>query len=149
MAFKIPQIQTSDRLLNQMQLVIAAAIEPIFDDLSGAFQVSLTGCTTVPSGITSWQRATSSGPLTMTFPLLTGTSNTAVGTLTGLPAVLWPASQQAVLLRTYNNGTIAIAPALINTDGTIQLFISASSTVFTTSGTKGIALSTVTYSVSI
>lgn len=145
MAFKIPQVQTGDRLTNQMQQNIAGAIEPLFNDLTGTFQIAVTGCTTVPAGFAIWQRDTAKGPVVMQFPLLTGTSNAASCFLTGLPAALWPKSQQAVLVRVYDNGTIALAIALINTDGTIQLYKDVSSATFTISGAKGIALSCVTY----
>jgi hypothetical protein len=146
---KIARVQTEDRLINQIQQNIATAVEPIFNDLTGSFQVSLTGCTTVPTGSVRWQRATTSGPVTLQFPLLSGTSNLASSSLTGLPASLWPTSQQAVPVRVYDNGTLAQAIALVNADGSIELYKSVSSNTFTTSGTKGIALSCVTYSTAV
>lgn len=145
MSIKIARVHTTDRLINQLQQNICGVIEPIFNDLSGQFTVTLTGCTTVPQGTAIWQRATNIGPVTVQFPLLSATSNTAAATLTGLPVGLWPESQQAGLARIYDNGTLAVALVLINSDGTIQLYKSISSPTFTTSGTKGIALSSVTY----
>lgn len=146
MAFKIPRVQTQDRLINQLQQNIAGTIEPIFSLLSGTFVIGLTGCTATISGLATWQKATTTSPILLLIPELTGTSNTTAATLTGMPSVLWPTVQQEVVIRTYDNGTLAFAIAAIGVDGMIQLYSSASSAVFTNSGTKGIALSSLTYS---
>ncbi len=146
---RIPQVQTQDRFLNQIQQNIASQIEPIFNALSGQFVVSLTGCTTVPSGIAKWQRSTSTGQVTILFPALTGTSNTASAALTGLPVALWPISQQVCFVRVSNNSNFVTSVIAIEPDGTLILFSAIDSATFVTSGTKGIYISTVTYEVAL
>lgn len=145
MAFKIPRVHTDDRLINQLQQNVASAIEPIFSLLWGTFVIGLSGCATTVSGLATWQKATTTSPVVLLIPLLTGTSSTTAATLTGLPSVLWPSMAQEVVLRTYDNGTLAFGVASIGVDGTITLYQSASSATFTGSGTKGVALSTITY----
>lgn len=145
MAIKIPKVQTADRLINQLQQNVASTIEPIFQNLTGQFVVTLTGCTTSPQAIVYWQRPTAGGPVTMNIPSVTGESNTGAATLTGLPTNLWPTRQQVVLLRVYNNGTSDIGIMVISVTGTITLYKDSDANNFTTSGGKGTGNTTITY----
>src|SRR3954471_22348355 len=121
MAFKIPRVQTPDRLLSQVQTNISSAIEPLFSSLTGSFQIALSGCASTPAGIANWQRSTVGGPVCLHIPALTGTSNTAAATLTGLPTVLWPSDTQYVLAAIEDNGTVGSGLIVIDTDGSMTL----------------------------
>lgn len=145
MAIKIARVQTVDRLINQLQQNIAEKIEPIFNNLSGTFVTTLSGCTSVPQALVYWQRATSDAPVTVFFPALTATSNTALATLSGLPKNLWPTSQQTCLGAIMDNGTVVTGIIVIGTDGTVVIYPGLVSTVFTTSGTKGVSPACITY----
>lgn len=145
MAIKFPRVQTTDRLLNQVQQNFAALIEPIFANNSGSFVTSLTGCTTDVSGTAIWSRATIDGPITIQFVDISGESNADSAFITGLPSPLWPATTQTMIVRTYENSALGFAIMTIGSDGLIQLYASVDSPTFTTSGTKGLAQSCVTY----
>lgn len=147
MAIKIARVQTDDRMINQLQQNIASKVEPIFDNLSGKFLTVLSGCTTQPTAYIYWQRDTSTGPVTIVFPTLTGTSNSTTATLSGLPPNLWPLAQQTVFTRNYDNGTLQMALAVIGTDGSISLTKSVNTSAFTSSGQKGIVTCNATYMV--
>lgn len=143
MAIKIPQVQTDDRLINQLQQNVATVLEPIFNNLTGQFMARLTDCSTVPIGTITWQRATATGPVTMTIPSITGTSNSISAYLTGLPTALWPSTTQYMLARILDNGSVSsVGVVIFRTGGVIQLDAGAP---FTASGAKGIYATTITY----
>ena len=84
--------------------------------------------------------------VTMELPALTGTSSATTFTLTGGTAAMTPVRQQTVFVRTGDNsGTIGMAVATINTDGSISLFKDVNKTAFTASGTKSLSVQTITY----
>lgn len=141
----IKLVQTDDRNINQLQQNVKQAVEPQFSTPYGTFQAFLSGCTTSPQVKASWQRGSLQSALTLSFPSLTGTSNTAAATITGLPTLLWPASAQTVLVHTIDNGTDAIAIAVVSVTGTITLYKSLTSAIFTTSGLKGLGPCCITY----
>lgn len=145
MAFKIVKVQAEDFQINQLQQNIASVIEPVFQNLSGQFVGSLTGCSSLPQGTFKWQRATSSGPVTVSIPILQGTSNTTAATITGLPSIIWPVSTQRCLATVYDSGTASIAYMIIGNDGSITLTPTLSGSTFTASGTKGIYSGSITY----
>ncbi len=145
MAFKIPREQTEDRQINKIQQNIAGVIEPIFNNLTGKFVMTLTGVITSPQVKVSWQRATSTGPITMTIPSVTGTSISNASYLTGLPTEFWPASLQIMMARIVNNGVVAAAVITFTTDGLVRLSPTPAGGAFTTSGEKGIGYTTITY----
>lgn len=142
---KIPQVQTPDRLTNQLQQNIAQAIEPIFNNLSGTFTANLTGCTKTIQQTASWEVATATGPVCLVFPEILGTSNSTSATITGLPKNLWPISEQVVIIIIEDNGSITTGKAHITPEGVINLYATVGGGGFTSSGIKGVLNCIATY----
>lgn len=115
----------------------------IVAESSDSFTLTLTGCTTSPTGTATAVRHKST--VTLSLPTVTGTSNTTVATLTGLPAAFWPAVTRTVLARVTNNGTTVLAIAQISTAGVVQIYADAGGASFTASGTKGAQAGTLTF----
>lgn len=105
---------------------------------AGTFPATLTGCTTAPTVTVKWFK--NGNVITAIIPGVTATSNSTACTLTGMPANLWPLSAQtfgvAALL---NNGAAGIGGISLDTAGVLSLFVNATSSGFTASGTKGIS----------
>jgi hypothetical protein len=106
--------------------------------------LSLTGCTTTPTGTARFLQQYQL--VTVYFPSITGTSNTTAATLTGLPTNLRPARAQTVLCVVRNDGVFSMGTVTIDTDGLLTLFGDVGGGGFIASGTKGVALQTLTYS---
>lgn len=146
MAFKIPRVHSGDRLINQLQQNICLPIESQFQDISGQFVVTLSGCDTTVQGLATWQKASALGPVTIFFPGLTGESNTTAAILTGLPSALWPLfDNQVSLLRVEDNGVIGVGTISLSTNGIFTLAVDVTGAAFTASGTKGISSCVLTY----
>lgn len=114
---------------------------------SGTFTVTLTGCTTSPTGTAKWQRV---GNLVFLFlPAVTATSNANSCTMTGLPAGIQPTATpqnlQAGLFEDNTAATDTVTAQVNNGSGTITFLKSGSATGFTTSGTKGTQNTTICY----
>jgi len=108
------------------------------------FTATLTGCTTSPTGTV---RAVKQGnQVTLYIPAINGTSNTTAATLTGMPSGFFPARTQNQFARVTNSGVNGLGLIQIATSGVITLFSDAAGSAFASSGTKGIADFTVTYS---
>lgn len=111
---------------------------------AGSFTATLTGCTTSPTGTVNYAKI--GNVVTLSFAAsITGTSNTTVATITGLPTAVRPASQHVLNARVLDNGAAAITLVRIETDGTITLFSNMGGWNFTASGTKGIGQDDITY----
>ncbi len=110
----------------------------------GADTLTLTGCTTSPTGAV--KAVKQRNQVTLTLPQITGTSNSSAATLTGLSTGLRPATAQTVGLRITDAGTTAFGLGVVNPDGTITLQTGAGGGAFTNSGTKGVQPFTFTYS---
>lgn len=145
MGIKIPRVQTDDRLINQIQQNISGAIEPLFNNLIGSFNLTMTGCTTVPIAQATWQRSTTAGQVSVYLPDITGTSNADEAYLDGLPASLWPQTLQACITRIVDNGTTAFGFVTVQVDGRIKLHPTAAGGLFTTSGQKGMSQMCISY----
>lgn len=106
-----------------------------------SFTGTLTGCTTSPTapvGVIEY-----GDRIELLMPTLTGTSNTANCTITGMPARFRPSVARSVMLLSIDNGlTLATTPAVVGTDGVITLRPAGT---FTGSGTKGSAACTGVY----
>jgi hypothetical protein len=119
---------------------------PIF--ASGTFTVTLTGCTTSPTGTATWYRA--GNIVTLLLPAISATSNTTSCTFTGLPAAIQPATlaQQLCRIAFADNTTTTsdVSASIAAGSGTITFIKGLLSTTFTSSGTKGVSLaSAITY----
>lgn len=115
------------------------------DYISGRTGVSgtltLTGCTTSPTGTAMWRKQ--GKDITLIFPDILATSNTNAATLTGLDASLRPATARVVYGIVEDNSVDAVLAIEIGTGGTITL---KKYGTFTTSGSKGIRICEVKYS---
>jgi len=112
---------------------------------TGATTLTLTGCTTAPTGDARWSR--NGNLVTIKFPQISATSNSTAATLTGsLPSQVRPAEEQVVLARVCDATTVAAGMVVIGTDGSLTLFPSANGGNFTAAGTKGIFPCTVSFS---
>jgi len=114
---------------------------------SGSFAAILTGCTTVPTTTCYWVRIGNLVTLNLPGPL-TGTSNTTLATITGLPPDVMPNTYgYSALLPVWNNGVLAIGAAYITAVGEITLYTLAGGGYggFTAAGTKGVGTFTITY----
>jgi hypothetical protein len=107
--------------------------------LSGTSILTLTGCTTSPTGTASWARVGKIG--TLFVPAINATSNTTAMTLTGLPAAMQPASVTAIVSlpavqnnsSAVNNVDCILAPG----SGTISFRLAGGAAGFTGSNLKG------------
>lgn len=101
-----------------------------------SFTATLTGCTTSPTGSVLYKRQGST--VWLTFPLITGTSNTTGATLTGLPAVITPTSNRYVSGIVKDNSVDKGASLAIGSSGVITLSNGFANSIFTAAGTKGV-----------
>lgn len=122
---------------------------------SGTFTATLTGCTTSPTQQATYSIANNICTVSIAGASnLTGTSNSTSMTVTGLPAVCQPATQEPfVPCSVEDNTALGMAMALIAPgSGTITFFrgsgspITFSATGFTAAGTKGCDGTVLTYS---
>jgi hypothetical protein len=122
------------------------SFQSVIEQESSTFTATLTGCTTSPTGTV---RAVKQGTLvTLYLPLITATSNSTAATLTGLSASLYPARDQSILCRVSNGGGGVVLGLLeIDPTGLITLRADVGGAAFSGSGTKGVQIQTLTYSV--
>ena len=106
--------------------------------------VTLSGGTTTPSA--NLRCNVDADIVTINTPTITVTSNTTAATLATLPTYLRPIVQQIVFARVIDNGATVLGLFIVNTNGVITLAVGADGGAFTNSGTKGIAVNTLTYS---
>lgn len=109
----------------------------------GSFTATLTGVTTAVTGTAQYVRH--GDRVTLSFPQMTGTSNTTAATLTGLPAALWPVQDQTVVGPVLNNNVDVIGAIVVRTTGVIDLYNGAFGLGFTNVNDKGIRYLTFTY----
>ena len=108
------------------------------------FTATLTGCTTSPQSNIYYTKT--NGTVTMRITVVTGTSNTALCSLTGLPNDLIPTRTQSLTGIVSDNNIQAVSQIQVSSDGTIYLLYGASGG-FTSSGIKGLPWGvTLTYS---
>ena len=92
--------------------------------------------------------ATRNGPnVTLSFPLVTGTSDTTTFTMSGLPAEIRPTANRHFPVKIMDTGTVAFGLLIVSTDGTFTVGKSANeSDAWTASGNKRLYPIAVTYS---
>lgn len=128
--------------------------------LSGSFTGTLTGMSASTTGTVQWRVTGQKATLFITAAI-TGTSNAATMTMTGLPATLTPTTNQIISIGQLVTSASAqtIGDAEIRTDSTIVFrvgrtdlaanYLVVSSADFPTSGTKGLGANwSVTYDLS-
>jgi uncharacterized membrane protein len=108
--------------------------------------LTLTGVTGSPMGTAFFVRQ--GNLVTATIPVITGTSNGSEATLTGLPAALWPDSDQVATAIIQDDAGIGVGTMVVQPTGIIVLTKDVGGGGFTSSGTKGVRRQTITWSLS-
>ncbi|MEO7778514.1 MAG: hypothetical protein ABIY63_13360 [Fibrobacteria bacterium] len=108
----------------------------------GSFTAALTGCTTSPTGTATYFR--DGKKVTLILPGLTGTSNANTLTYTGLPAFLAPSAfgnlDRWLPYSLYDFGALLVdAKVYLNPAPLIEFWKGGSSSIWQTSGAKGLA----------
>jgi hypothetical protein len=111
---------------------------------TGTYTSAFTGTTTDPAPVLRYTITSKS--VLLYVPQTSATSNATTFTITGAPAAIRPARAQTVLAIVRDNGTVSIGTASMNTGGTLTLGLGVASGAFTNSGTKGVELQTLSYS---
>lgn len=111
----------------------------------GSFTGTLSGVSGTATGTIEY--SVNGDQVTLYIPQITGTSNTTAASITGFPSAILPATAQAMVGVTIDNGVLAISKITLSAAGTLSLYNGVSAT-FTGSGTKGVGASTLTYRVS-
>lgn len=110
----------------------------------GTFTATASGMTTSPTGTVKYTRI--GNQVTLDLPGISGTSNATTFTLSGMPTQLRPAAAKAALAVVQDNGAAFVYGKIVaNTDGSLTLSKDANGSAFTASGTKAIAVLSVTY----
>lgn len=110
---------------------------------SGSFTGTLTGCTTAPTSTITWDR--DGNRVTLYIPALMATSNTTACSITGMPAAITPSVNQPFVGVVMDNGGNFSGYCQITNTSIIGLSKDVNSSIFTGSGTKGVAAQTITY----
>lgn len=114
----------------------------------GVMKTSYTGAST---GHTVAQAPVVKGDVlgnlvTLTVPLVTGTSNATTFTITGMPTELRPAADRDLVGRVQDNtGSFVAGLVRIKTTGVIEVYATLSGGAFTSSGTKALGALSVSY----
>jgi hypothetical protein len=106
--------------------------------------LTLTGCTTSPTGDITW--VLNKGIVTLYLPTTQGTSNSTAATFGTLPSLIHPKATRNQLWRITDNSATVIGLLSISTVGVITLSNSASGgSAMTNGGTKGVLSGSLTY----
>lgn len=89
--------------------------------------------------------------VTLSFPTMSGTSNSTVCTITGVPSSYWPTTNaQTVFIRIVNSaGATNLGLYKITNAGVVTIFGDAGGGGWTASGTKGLEECSITYNVAV
>jgi hypothetical protein len=102
----------------------------------GSFTFTGTGFTTSPTKTAYYTKI--GNQVTVTLPDITGTSNTTLMTITGLPAALRANAAYVSFLLVYNASVTYTGHIYGGHDTAVQIFWNATESAFTDSGVKGI-----------
>jgi hypothetical protein len=102
----------------------------------GSFVGTLTGMTAGTAGTVNW--VANGHTVTLTCGIIQGTSNATTMTMTGLPAYLWPVSNQTVLPMLEDAGNNLVGRGdIAAASGVITFYKDQSGNGFTATGLKG------------
>lgn len=107
------------------------------------FTATLLGCTTEPTGTARY--TVSAGIVSLCLPGLSGTSNSTLAFLDGLPEEITPEHDRPCIAAIIDNGVTAPGIVHIGTDTGITLYKDLDSGAFTAAGTKGLRGCCITY----
>ena len=86
---------------------------------NGTFTGTLTGVSGSVTALFRWTQGNQN--VNLLVPAMSGTSNGAAGTITGLPAEIIPVRAQGFLMRVRNNGAVGVGFGRVETSGIITL----------------------------
>jgi hypothetical protein len=105
----------------------------------GSFTLTLTGMTAGTSGTVNWVASGKTVSISVASAGISGTSNVNTMTGTGLPAALWPVTDQTMAFNVIDNGAGALGSGVIAAaTGTITFKKDFNGTAFTAAGAKGL-----------
>lgn len=104
---------------------------------TGTVTLSLTGCTTVPTVVATWIKT--GQHVDLFIPAISGTSNAATCSLTGVPATIQPGATRELINRATDNGTNGLCGYRVLNTGTIDMFFGPTLAGWTAAGAKGLA----------
>lgn len=109
---------------------------------TNSYTGTLTQCTTAPTAAVTWTRQ--GNLITLSIPSLNAISaNTNNPTITGMPASIWPLTQQGMPFMVQDNSATSVGFITISTAGVIT--INKASGAFTAANNKGSVGGAVTY----
>lgn len=111
---------------------------------TGTFTGTLTGCTTSPTGTLRYTKA--GNVVVLYIPAISATSDTTAMTVTGGPAAIQPVRAQRVQVPVQDNTAVVAGLVQVETSGTLTFYATVGGGAFTSSGTKGTELITISYS---
>lgn len=113
--------------------------------VTGTFTATLTGMTTTTTGTMNYRIQGNMVTIWADSSIL-GTSNATTMTMTGVPAAIQPATTRYANPSVRDNGTFAIGQATMTaSSGTWTFAKDPNSSAFTSSGSKGLAASALSY----
>lgn len=131
----------SNRITTDTTIVSLGIFDSVVILDTGSFEVTLTGCTTSPTGTAYYKRI--SDVVHLEIPQISGTSNSTAASLTGLPEKLQmlTVSKSAWCL-TLDNGVTTSGWITLSGSGTVSFYITGD---FTASGQKGMPRCDISY----
>ena len=109
------------------------------------YTATATGMTTSPTVTVKYTRMGS--VVTMDITAIAGTSNATTFTLTGGTTAMRPAAQKQVIAGVADNGVLKTGLLIVETSGTLSLYIDFAGGAFTNSGAKGLVGLSFSYTV--
>ena len=125
-------------------------LSPLISDLTGdprSFVGTLQGCTTAPTATITY--VVSGRTVTLNIPALTAVSNNSACSISGVPNSIIPAAGTYTMQCVGMDNSASVQLSATMAPGSAAITLSKlGGAAFTTSGTKGISASTITYNLS-
>ena len=124
-------------------ITLPSATGTLVTQLASTYTATLTGCTTAPTYTVNY--SLTGNVVTLRVGPITGTSNSTGKSLTGMPAALWPTTQNRFVVFGSDNGSSSYAStANVETTGVMNFYYNLEN-VWTASGTFTMRTMTLTY----
>lgn len=109
----------------------------------GEFETTLLGTDSDPSGTARY--TVSAGIVCLSLPDLSGTSNSVLAFLSGLPEEITPQHDQQCLARVIDNGVTQMGLVQVGVDTGLTVFADLDGGAFAAAGTKGIKFTNIVF----
>lgn len=109
----------------------------------GEFDATLLGTDSDPSGTARY--TVSAGIVCLSIPDLSGTSNSVLAFLSGLPEEITPQHDQLCLARVIDNGVTQMGLVQVGIDTGLTVFADLAGGAFAGAGTKGVRFTNIVY----